>query len=142
MLVEPAGPGHDATARPGGLTRMDATLEWKVARPFVATPAQPLQPRHPMIERHITFNVHPGRTADFERFFTERYATAMAQSPGFVRVDLLREADSLTRYQMSFRFDDLDASAGWRTSPVHQALQPDLTALFSTNEIQGYDVIA
>ena len=95
-----------------------------------------------MIERHITFNVHPDRTADFERFFAERYAVAMSQAPGFVRIELLREADSPTRYQMSFRFQDLDASAGWRTSPVHQALQPELTALFSTNEIQGYDVIA
>jgi antibiotic biosynthesis monooxygenase (ABM) superfamily enzyme len=95
-----------------------------------------------MIERHITFNVHPDKTADFERFFADEYAPAMAQSPGFVRVELLREAGDATRYQMTFRFQDADAGAGWRTSPVHQALQPALTALFSTNEIQGYDVIA
>ncbi len=95
-----------------------------------------------MIERHITFNVHPDRTAEFERFFAERYSVAMSQAPGFVRVDLLREAESPTRYQMTFRFEDGEAAAGWRTSPVHQALQPDLAALFSTNEIMGYAVVA
>jgi len=95
-----------------------------------------------MIERHITFNVHPDRIAEFERFFVERYAAAMSQAPGFVRVDLLREADRPTRYQMSFRFESVEASAGWRTSPVHRALQPDLAALFTTNEIVGYEVVA
>jgi len=95
-----------------------------------------------MIERHITFNVHPDRTAAFERFFVERYRAAMSASPGFVRADLLREADSPARYQMVLRFVDPDSAAGWRTSPVHEALQPDLKALFSDNEIQAYEVIA
>jgi len=94
-----------------------------------------------MIERHITFNVHPGMNADFERFFAERYRPAMSAAPGFVRVELLREVESQTRYQMMLRFQDAETAAGWRTSPVHQALQPALAALFSTNEIQGYDVI-
>ena len=95
-----------------------------------------------MIERHITFNVHPDRTADFERFFTDRYRPAMAESPGFIRVELLREAEQPTRYQMMLRFEDAETAAGWRTSPVHQALQPGLGELFSTNEIVGYEVVA
>jgi heme-degrading monooxygenase HmoA len=95
-----------------------------------------------MIERHITFNVHAERAADFERFFEDRYRPAMATSPGFVRAELLQEADQPARYQMVLRFRDLDSSAGWRASAVHQALQPDLAALFSTNEIVAYDVIA
>lgn len=95
-----------------------------------------------MIERHITFNVHPAMTDAFERFFADQYRPAMQASPGFVRLELLREAGDPTRYQMSFRFRDLESSAAWRTSPVHQALQPELTALFSTSEIQAYDVIA
>ena len=95
-----------------------------------------------MIERHITFNVHPDRTEAFERFFADRYAPTMAKAPGFIRVELLREIDSATRYQMVLRFQDAERAAGWRTSEVHQALQPELTALFTTNEIQGYDVIA
>ena len=94
-----------------------------------------------MIERHITFNVHPDRTTDFERFFAEQYRPAMAQAQGFVRVELLREAGDPTRYQMVLRFGDAEASAGWRTSPVHTALQPALAALFSTNEIQAYEVV-
>ena len=95
-----------------------------------------------MIERHITFNVHPDKTAEFERFFADEYRPPMTKSPGFVRVELLREADSPTRYQMVLRWADGESAVGWRTSDVHQALQPALTALFSDNEIQAYEVIA
>ena len=94
-----------------------------------------------MIERHITFTVHPGRTAAFERFIADEYAPAMAQSPGFVRVELLREADSDTRFQLSFRFMDGESAAGWRTSAVHMSLQPALKELHSGMEIQGYEVV-
>lgn len=94
-----------------------------------------------MIERHLTFNVHPDRTADFERFFADVYAPRMAESPGFVRVELLREQEQPTRYAMVLRWADLDSAAGWRTSPVHAALLPDLSALHSGMEVLVYDVI-
>ena len=94
-----------------------------------------------MIERHITFTVGPDKAKDFERFFAERYRPAMAASPGYVRVDLLREAEDATKYQMVLRFQDLDASVGWRTSPVHQGLQPDLNALVSSSMVHAYEVI-
>jgi len=57
-------------------------------------------------------------------------------------VDLLREAEQATRYQMVLRFADLEASVGWRTSPVHQGLQPDLQALTTSSEVQAYEVVA
>ncbi len=95
-----------------------------------------------MIERHITFNVHEGRGAEFERFFTDVYRPAMAQSTGFVSVGLLREMDHPSRYQMVLRFADLEAATGWRTSQAHQALQPQLGALHSGMEIVAYDVLA
>lgn len=101
-----------------------------------------IEPRPDLIERHITFNVHPDKTAEFERFFADDYGPTMAKAPGFVKVELLREADDPTRYQMVLRFEDADSAAGWRTSPVHQALQPALLALYTDNEIQGYVVIA
>jgi heme-degrading monooxygenase HmoA len=95
-----------------------------------------------MIERHITFTVNPAQASDFERFFTDRYRPAMAASPGFVRVELLREAEDATKYQMVLRFQDLEASVGWRTSPLHQGLQPDLNGLVSSSVVQPYEVIA
>lgn len=95
-----------------------------------------------MIERHITFNVHPDRTEAFEQFVAGQYGPTMAKAAGFVRLELLREADSATRYQMTFRFEDPDSAASWRTSEVHQALQPALQALHTGAEIQGYEVIA
>ncbi len=95
-----------------------------------------------MIERHITFNVHPDRGEAFAAFFADRYRPAMERSAGFIRADLLRELDNPARYQMVLRFQDADSAAGWRTSEVHQSLQPDLLALYSDNEIVGYEVVA
>jgi heme-degrading monooxygenase HmoA len=95
-----------------------------------------------MIERHITFTVPAANAAAFERFFGERYRPAMAEAAGYVRVELLREIDHPARYQMTLRFADPESAAGWRTSEVHQALQPDLAALHSGSAVVGYDVIA
>lgn len=95
-----------------------------------------------MIERHVTFKVPPANAAAFERFFDEAYRPAMAEAPGYVRVELLREIDEPARYQMSLRFRDPESAAGWRTSEVHQALQPALNALHEGSEVAGYDVIA
>ncbi len=95
-----------------------------------------------MIERHITFNVHPGQTAAFERFYETEYGPAVSASPGFEGLSLLREAEQPSRYQMVMRWRDGEAAAGWRTSPVHQALQPKLTSLHSGMEIVAYEVVA
>ena len=94
-----------------------------------------------MIERHITFNVHPDQTAAFERSYADEYRPAMAKSPGFVSSELLREVDSPVRYQMVLRFEDPDSAAGWRTSEVHQALQPALLELHGGMEVQAYEVV-
>ena len=95
-----------------------------------------------MIERHLTFNVHPDRTAAFEAFFAEVYAPRMAESPGFVRVELVREQERPTRYAMILRWADIDSATGWRNSEVHAALLPDLSELHGGMEVLVYDVIA
>ena len=95
-----------------------------------------------MIERHITFTVHPDRTAAFEQFIDGEYRPAMATAPGFVRCELLREADSLTRYLLAFRFEDADKATAWRTSEVHQALQPALKELHVDMVVQAYQVVS
>jgi heme-degrading monooxygenase HmoA len=94
-----------------------------------------------VIERHITFDARPDLAAEFERFFAERYRPAMAQAPGFIRVELLREMDAPSRYHMVLRWQDVAAATGWRTSATHQGLQPALNALVSTTEITAYDVV-
>ena len=77
-----------------------------------------------MIERHLTFDVLADQTDAFERFFAESYAPTMAKAPGFVRVELLREIDSATRYVMALRWEDGDSALAWRTADAHTALQP------------------
>jgi heme-degrading monooxygenase HmoA len=94
-----------------------------------------------MIERHITLNVHPGMGTELERYFTEDYRPPATQVPGFIACDLLREIEHPERYQMVFRWETADAAVAWRTSEVHQALQPALNALISSMEIVAYSAV-
>jgi heme-degrading monooxygenase HmoA len=91
-----------------------------------------------MIERHVTFDVQPGKAAEFERFFAERYRPPALVMPGLIECGLLRESDNPLRYQMVFRWESAEQAAAWRTSPVHQALQPDLNALHGGMTIVAY----
>jgi heme-degrading monooxygenase HmoA len=95
-----------------------------------------------MIERHVTFNVLPEKTKEFEELFTNEYQPAMAAMPGFVKVDLLCEQEDPTQYQMVIRFESLETAAGWRTSDAHIALKPKIKALYEGSKLRVYDVIA
>jgi heme-degrading monooxygenase HmoA len=95
----------------------------------------------PVVERHISLSIHPDRTGDFERFFTESYRPAALTMPGLVECTLLREAERPDRYQMVFRWDTADHALAWRTSEVHQALQPGLNELHGGMEIIAYTTV-
>jgi quinol monooxygenase YgiN len=95
-----------------------------------------------MIERHVSFQVHPDRTADFERFFTESYRPPVLEMPGCIECGLLRETEHPERYQMVFRWESAEGAVAWRTSPVHQALQPALNELHEGMEIIAYARVA
>ncbi len=94
-----------------------------------------------MIERHVTFDVLPGKGKDFESFFFKAYRPTMSIMPGFVRVELLREQENLEHYQMVIRFESAEAAADWRSSEAHKALQPELKALYSASRLEVYEVI-
>ncbi len=95
-----------------------------------------------MIERHVTFNVIPGKEKDFEMLFKEEYSIAMSKQPGFVSVALLKEHDKGAIYQMAIRFQSLETAAAWRDSADHQALSPKIKALYSESSVQVYEVVA
>ena len=94
-------------------------LSWAPGRQLGLAPPRRPGPHHrgrdpteaAMIERHITFNVHPDRTDASSSSSRAEYGPTMAKAPGFVRVELLREADSATRYQMVLRFEDAESAA-------------------------------
>ena len=95
-----------------------------------------------MIERHVTFNVLPDKGQEFEKFFVEKYRPGMSTMRGFLKVELLREAEQTCQYQMVIRFESAEAAAEWRSSAVHQSLQPAFKLLYSESKLQVYDVIA
>jgi len=95
-----------------------------------------------MIERHVTFNVIPGKEKDFEALFKEAYNVAMSKQPGFVSVTLLKEHEKESVYQMAIRFQSLGTAAAWRDSPDHKALSPKIKTLYKESTVQVYEVIA
>ncbi len=95
-----------------------------------------------MIERHVTFNVIPGKEKDFENLFRGEYSVAMAKQPGFVSVTLLKEQEKGPVYQMVIRFQSLETAAAWRDSADHKALSPRIKTLYNGSTVQVYDVIA
>jgi antibiotic biosynthesis monooxygenase (ABM) superfamily enzyme len=94
-----------------------------------------------MIERHVTFNVIPGKEKEFETLFKEAYSIAMSKRPGFVSVTLLKEHEKEAVYQMAIRFQSLETAAAWRDSPDHKALSPRIKVLYSSSVVQVYDII-
>jgi antibiotic biosynthesis monooxygenase (ABM) superfamily enzyme len=95
-----------------------------------------------MIERHVTFNVFPGKEKEFEALFKTEYCVAMSKQPGFVSVTLLKEHEKEAVYQMAIRFQSLETAAAWRDSADHKALSPRIKALYKENTVQVYEVIA
>ena len=95
-----------------------------------------------MIERHVTFNVIPGKEKDFEDLFQKDYSVAMSRQSGFVSVTLLKEQEKEAVYQMVIRFQSLETAAAWRDSEAHKALSPRIKALYSASTVQVYDVMA
>lgn len=95
-----------------------------------------------MIERHVSYEVPAEKAPEFERFFAERYRPPVLDMPGLIECILLRQSDDATRYQMVFRWETADNAAAWRTSEVHQALQPTLSALVSGLQIVAFNKVA
>ena len=95
-----------------------------------------------MIERHVTFNVIPGKEKGFEALFKQEYSVAMSKQPGFVSVTLLKEHEKEAIYQMVIRFQSLETAAAWRDSADHKALSPKIKAFYKKSTVQVYEVIA
>ena len=95
-----------------------------------------------MIERHVIFNVIPGKEKDFEKLFKEEYSVAMSKQPGFVSVTLLKEHEKEAVYQMVIRFQTLETAAAWRDSEDHKALSPKIKALNKESTVQVYEVVS
>ena len=83
----------------------------------------------------------PDKTLEFERLFSDEYQPAMAQMPGFIKVELLREQGNSDIYQMVIRFTSTDEAAAWRNSNAHQTLSPKLKALYNASQLQVYEVV-
>lgn len=95
-----------------------------------------------MIERHVSYEVSADKAQNFERFFVNQYRPPVAEMPGFIECILLRESDDPTHYQMVFRWETADNAVAWRTSLIHQELQPTLNLLHSGIAIVAYSKVA
>jgi heme-degrading monooxygenase HmoA len=95
-----------------------------------------------VIERHVTFHLHPGRAEAFEAFFRSAYGPALARQPGFLGAELLRPQEGAETLVLVLRFSDAGAAQAWRESAEHQALSPTLKAMYQSSEVRVHDVLA
>ncbi len=95
-----------------------------------------------MIERHVTFDVIPGKENDLETLFKDAYGLAILRQPGFASVVLLKEHDKEAVYQMVIRFRSLETAAAWRDSADDKVLSPMIKNLYKESTVQVYEVIA
>jgi heme-degrading monooxygenase HmoA len=94
-----------------------------------------------VIERHVTFELRPGKADEFASFFGSAYAPAMARQEGFFGAALLRPDDPDT-LMMVLRFDSLEAAQAWRESVAHKELSPALKALYQSSDVRVHEVLA
>jgi len=94
-----------------------------------------------MIERHVTFHVLPGKEDEFKNFFQAKYRPEMEKTKGFIKAELLNDEDIPQELKMVLRFESTEAAASWRSSDRHQALKPELKALYDGSELKVYIVL-
>lgn len=95
-----------------------------------------------MIERHVTFHLHPGRAKDFEGFFRSQYGPALARQPGFVGAELMVPEGVADTLLLLLRFKDAESAQSWRDSPDHKALSPTLKSMYLQSEVRVHQVLA
>ncbi|MEV1115730.1 antibiotic biosynthesis monooxygenase [Actinosynnema sp. NPDC049800] len=72
-----------------------------------------------MILEVAALDVRPGLEADFEQAF-DQAREVIAQSPGFVSVDLRRSVEHPSRYLLLVRWERLeDHTVGFRQGPLY-----------------------
>lgn len=92
-----------------------------------------------MIERHITFTLPASGVDRFKDFFDTKYVPPMSDVDGFVSARLLTPSGDEAELLMVLQFETAAASAAWRESAAHEALQPELKSLHSGMDIRGYE---
>ena len=95
-----------------------------------------------MIERHVTFHLHPGKAEAFGAFFRSSYGPALARQPGFSGAELLHPQDAAETLVLVLRFSDADAAKAWRESGDHKALSPTLKSFYQGSDVRVFDLLA
>jgi heme-degrading monooxygenase HmoA len=95
-----------------------------------------------VIERHVTFHLHPGKAGDFGSCFRSDYGPALARQAGFLGAELLRPQEGEDTLMLVLRFKDAEAAQAWRESADHKALSPRLKSLYQSSEVHVLQVLA
>jgi len=95
-----------------------------------------------VIERHVTFHLHPDKVDEFTSFFCAVYGPAMARQPGFLGSELLQPLEGEDMLMLVLRFEDAEAAQAWRESAEHKASSPKLKALYLRSEVLVHRVLA
>jgi heme-degrading monooxygenase HmoA len=94
-----------------------------------------------VIERHVTFHLHPGKAEDLVAFFRTDYGPAMARQKGFLGAELLQPPEADNQLVLVLKFEDAKAAQVWRESADHKALSPRLKSFYQRSDVRVHQVL-
>ena len=94
-----------------------------------------------MVQLNIDLEVRPVNELQLARVFRDVFIPAISIQEGFIRVALLKQADSQQKYMIQLSFDTEEQRRSWVASDEHQDAFPKISALCSNTAAIRYDII-
>lgn len=94
------------------------------------------------VQLHIYIETKPGKGPDLEKLYHSSYVPAIKVQDGFLSTRLLRQYDSVSKYEIDISFKTEKQRAAWAQSKEHQAAWPKIEEVGAKITWQGFDQLA
>ena len=95
-----------------------------------------------MIQLEVKLELMPGKEEELLDIFKTQFALAVSKQPGFIRVSLLKQRESESRYWIEIVFESEKERLAWVNTREHENTWPKLAALTSKYSTTGFDFLA
>ena len=94
------------------------------------------------VQLHIYIETKPGKGPDLEKLYHSAYVPAIKVQDGFLSTRLMRQYDSVSKYEIDISFKTEKQRAAWAQSKEHQAAWPKIEEVGAKITWQGFDQLA
>ena len=93
------------------------------------------------VQLHIYIEAKPGKGQDLEKLYHSAYVPAIKVQDGFLSTHLLRQYESVSKYEIDISFKTEKQRAAWAQSKEHQAAWPKIEEVGAKITWQGLDLL-